>query len=494
MDVEFTSDDDLAQHIRQTTLSESSNANNRTEPTLQSIIDASSTSRQASDLIFQNMCARLPSAMHTRGSFMPYTPDIPYLNSKLQMTDVRGHLECADQLFDEQQRASEEYYRELFQDIDDGLADIGSDDDLLNDQVPMNIAQEDRDAVDENQIRPRATVNERLRQEPTPTQEHPPVRTMPAPLPAEVRTIDQDNAYQTEIASMLDNVMQQQVTFITAPLPKHVEQERARKARYAQHGITDPHSIVDNCILCSYMTSTTMSGSSDTRILDKCMRDFRAICNWAVRRPMHVTCVAASTYWNKEFVVPCEKFGLPSPPKITPSHVELCLLNCNHNLKGLLTLRREISMLEDTLDVLRSNQLYVRQEIAGVPTNKFQVTQSGYKVMHDLMNLLSNLRKLEWGAMTVIERESGSEAPVTANPMHDSALKPRKRNELTREREAIVAANKRNSKNFRGSSGMGSQIGVAPLQLGGYSASVTGNSVTRAHQATQRHQLFSGGI
>jgi hypothetical protein len=194
-------------------------------------------------------------------------------------------------------------------------------------------------------------------------------------------------------------------------------------------------------------------------LTDESIREFQAICKWVVKRPMLITCAAASKYWNSTFVKACENCKVPAPPKLTPSHVELCLLNCNHNLKGLLTLRREIALLEDVLDVLESNQLFVRQEVANVPTNKYQVTQSGYKVYHDVVNQLITCRKLEWGAMTVIEHEN-EDSPVSVNPMHDSSYRPKKRTEITREREAYIAAQKRNNKNFRGSSGMGGNTGV----------------------------------
>lgn len=444
---------------------------------------AADNARSEYDMRFEETCRRLPSAMRMRPVFVPYTPEVGYLDMQDQVTDVRGCLEPAAVLFAEQQRAAQELHNELFADVDRILQEEG-------------LLQELEQQVGATPLpTPQPTIPIAAY---APTTHIPPNATQPLPapqlLPGATTMPEGDAMDPMNMAAMLGDVMQQQVTFNTAPLPKHVERERITLQRYAADGIRDVRAAIDNCVVCSYMSSTDNSG---TRILDECMQKFKAICRWVVTRPMHITCVAASKYWNNEFVRPCLQYGATAPPKITPSHVELCLLNCNHNLKGLLILRREIAMLEDTLEVLQRNQLYVRQEVAGVPTNKYQVTQSGYKIMHDLMNQLMNCRKLEWGAMTVIERDT-HEAPLSANPLHDSAMRPRKRSELTREREALHAASKRNNKNFRGSSGMGGNTGVGVLQVGGYGGGVTGGfssmSTAREHQTNQRNQLFRGGL
>lgn len=424
--------------------------------------------------------------MRMQPTFIPYTPEVGYLNPQDQMTDVRGHLEPATTLYAEQQRANREQFQELFADVDRILQEEGMLEELERNASAAPTAQ------------PQVLRAPAAHAMPGLPAEHTAPTPMPVPQPLPgmpMGAVQQDTVDPTNMAAMLGDVMQQQVTFNTAPLPKHVERDRIALQRYAADGIRDVRWAIENCIICSYMSSLDNSG---VQILDECMQKFKAICRWVITRPMQTACVAASTYWNKEFVVPCLQFKEKAPPKITPSHVELCMLNCNHNLKGLLTLRREIALLEDTLEVLTKNQLYVRQEVAGIPTNKYQVTQSGYKVMHDLMNQLMNCRKLEWGAMTVIERDN-HEAPIAANPLHDSAMRPRKRSELTREREALVSASKRANKNFRGSSGMGGNTAVGVLQVGGYGSGVTGHyslsgGTARDHQTHQRHQLFRGGL
>lgn len=451
------------------------------ESFLQNVIDAARTNRQESDQRFGQQCRNFPSTMRPPNFFMAYTPDIPYLDRSMQKTDVRGRLEPADQLFRDQQLANDAYYRDMFQDIDT----------LLGDDIEMEMTEDTNEFTT-----PRTDANQGAAAPETPTAaQHGqlPPRFLTPPVPADAQPSggagDAQNADAglPDMTGAFDTVCRNQITFVTTSLPKHIESERQQMRRFAKDGITDVGKAIDNCVMCSYMVDIKANNGS-SRILNECMQQYQTICSMAAHRPILMVCDAASKYWNKEFVLPCEKFGLPAPPRITPSHVEVCLFNCNHNLKGLLKLRQEIATFEDTFHTIRKNQLYVREVIAGVPTNKLQVTQSGFKLMYDLSTLMTKARSLEWGAMTVIEQEA-VDAPISANPLHDSALKPRKRKELTREHAAIHAANKRHNKNFRGSSGMGSQIGTGPLQVGGY-----GGGVARAHQIAQRHQLFGGGI
>jgi hypothetical protein len=441
------------------------------ESFLQNIIDAARMDRQESDQRFGQQCRNFPSTMRPSNFFMAYTPDIPYLDRSMQKTDVRGRLEPADQLFRDQQEANDAYYRDMFQDIDA----------LLGDDIGMEITE---DANDNVAATPPATQPDPL-----------PPRFLAPPTAGDTQPIggggmggaQNADGGLPDMTGMFDTVCRNQITFVTTSLPKHVEAERKQMRRFALDGITDIEKTIENCVMCSYMVDIK-ANNGNSRILNECMQQFQTICNMAVHRPLLIVCDTASKYWNKEFVLPCKTFGLPAPPAITPSHVELCLFNCNHNLKGLLKLRQEIATFEDTFHTIRKNQLYVREVIAGVPTNKLQVTQSGFKLMHDLSAMLTSARRADWGATTVLEQES-ADTPISANPLHDSALKPRKRKELTREHAAIHAANKRHNKNFRGSSGMGSQVGAGPLQVGGY-----GGGVARAHQMAQRHQLFGGGI
>lgn len=409
---------------------------------------------------------------------MPYTPEIGYLNLQDQMTDVRGYLEPAATLYAEQRRAAQDQFRELFEDVD-------------------RILREEGISVDETPI---AAQHQQPQQQQQPhDQPAPPPLPVPQPLPGNGLNgmMAQNEMFDpTNMANMLGDVMQQQVTFTTTQLPQHVDEERETSQRYAADGIRDVLAAQKHCIICSYMVNIE---SMKARALNEHMREFQKIRYWVVERPMDIVCAVASKYWNTEFVKPCKEYGVPAPPTITPSHVEICLLNCNHNLKGLLTLRREIKLFQDTLNVVVKNQLFVRQEVAGVPTNKLQVTVSGYKIMHDVINQLTNCRKLEWGAMTVIGRDN-YDSPISANPLHDSAMRPVKRSELTREREQLNAAAKRNNKNFRGSSGMGGNTGVGVLQVGGYGGGAMGTysggrgNTAREHQNSQRHQLFHGGL
>jgi hypothetical protein len=452
------------------------------------------------DRQFENMCRRLPNTMQLRPSFMPYTANVGYLDPSIQMTDVRGRLEPAANLFAEQQQAAQQQLADLFRDMDDLLDDDDNLGDLSgiqtmdpNENLQTAIRNPAATAfINREEYRGEEDANIGVAQ-PSRTATAPP-EPQPLPPPPPMQIGNDDEPFDMNMAAMLGDVMQQQVTFITSPLPKHLERKRANLARYARDGIRDVRAVIENCIICSYMIDVNATEGGKKSLTDESIREFQAICKWVVKRPMLITCAAASKYWNSTFVKACENCKVPAPPKLTPSHVELCLLNCNHNLKGLLTLRREIALLEDVLDVLESNQLFVRQEVANVPTNKYQVTQSGYKVYHDVVNQLITCRKLEWGAMTVIEHEN-EDSPVSVNPMHDSSYRPKKRTEITREREAYIAAQKRNNKNFRGSSGMGGNTGVGVLQIGGYGGGITGgHNTARSHQMSQRQQLFNGPL
>jgi hypothetical protein len=86
-----------------------------------------------------------------------------------------------------------------------------------------------------------------------------PPEPQPLPPPPPMQIGNDDEPFDMNMAAMLGDVMQQQVTFITSPLPKHLERKRANLARYARDGIRDVRAVIENCIICSYMIDVNAS-------------------------------------------------------------------------------------------------------------------------------------------------------------------------------------------------------------------------------------------
>lgn len=349
----------------------------------------------------------LPGAL--RDGTMQYPADAPFICEEEQYTNVRGYIEP----WVHYQRALDvqelEKMRELF-----GSSDVDYNETHGSDIV----SQRGGDGAGAGRV---AALD---RQRPTtaaPPMFPAPTLDLPPPL-RDQRPQPLPDALAGLASHMLNDMSTVQTTYLTAPLPKHVEERQKQRERFRRDGITDLAIATKDCPICKFALEARFRNEINT-----VLAGFNAIVQTITFYNIEERAPKACTYWQVHLHKPFNSIGKDNVPAITPSHVEVHWFNC----KEVSTARigYNLKLLHECKEVLVQNQLFAREHVAGVPTKRTRTTLDGWGILKQVFAEEREQARLYIGAKMAEEREGRTEL----DPLYNSRMREASRSVLLRE-------------------------------------------------------------